>query len=198
VISAPPLVAYAGGRVWFAWRDNIWRINPATNAITKVATTVDYATGLAADDAAGWTETGSGTVYRTDVRTGENIRTANISGGNAPTDIGATLGPIATGEGAVWGSGTAGLLWKLDPFLGNPVRSVDVRADTRADTSPVFVAIAVGDKSVWNALYDNAKQTGTITKVETPSNRATIRIPFPNIAEGIAVGEGAVWVSSHR
>jgi sugar lactone lactonase YvrE/predicted Ser/Thr protein kinase len=197
-LQSPPLIAYGGGRVWFAWRDQVWRINPATNEIAPAATTLDFAGGLAADDAAGWVETLTGSVYRADAQNGETNRTANIASGGTMSDTGANLGAIASDGSAVWGSGTSGLLWKIDPAIGNPILSIDVRADRSGDSSPVFAGVAAGDGSVWSALYDNGKRTGTITKVDTASNRATIHVPFPNVPDGIAVDDDAVWVSSHR
>jgi hypothetical protein len=191
-----PLVAYAGGRAWFALGDRVFRINPATDEVTRIGTTVDYASGLAADERAAWVQTLGGTIHRIDARTGSMFSSARVPGETGGFAL--PLVGIAATEGKVWASGVGGVVWSVDPLLGTLARSVDVRPDSSGRSSPNVRAIALDDRNAWVGIYDNARRTSTITRIDTAGGRATDHIPLANFPDAIVAGEGAIWVSSHR
>ena len=104
---------------------------------------------------------------------------------DAPIDLGGTPVAVAVGAGRVWVADNSGSrVIELDSMDGNPIgKSIPVAAGPQA--------IAVGEDGVWVASGD-----GTVTRID-PGTRNARPAPI-KIADtgGIAVGEGAVWVTS--
>lgn len=109
--------------------------------------------------------------------------------GNEPRDF---------GEGSLWATGFAPgggmaappkpLLKRVDPQTGEVVANIDVQG------APLDIAVDESSGAVWVA-------NNRLTRVDPETNRVAARIPIPadsmsDGVDGVAVGEGAVWVSS--
>jgi DNA-binding SARP family transcriptional activator len=91
---------------------------------------------------------------------------------------------LAAGGGSLWAVGADGLLVRLDPARGTVVQTTSVHA----------AAIAFGDGRLW--ALDADRNAVDRVDPKTGSADVTIAIPTPLTLGGIAVGGGAVWVTS--
>ncbi len=149
----------------------VWRIDPKTN--TVVASIRGAGGGsLAVGEDAVWTPGVTLTPDVTRIDPSTNSVTATIP-------FPGVLSDVAVGEGAVWALG--GFLWRLNPETAALEATVLVGGD----------AVAVGPGSVW--ITD--RLGGTISRVDPRTNRVVATIRVGNSPNGIAVGEGYVWVT---
>jgi YVTN family beta-propeller protein len=176
-------VALGAERVWFlSGLTTVSSIEPATGDVVArlhyPGTSLTQA-WMAADENAVWVSACCDGVTRIDPETNE---TAGI-------DLPAA-GPVAVGLGGVWIAGTIeargdprfGAVWHLDAAgaqLTATVRCKDHALD-----------VAVGQESTWIACSD-----GEVLRVDPVSAEVVQRVQVGGIPAGIAVGEGAVWVS---
>jgi Ca2+-binding RTX toxin-like protein len=94
----------------------------------------------------------------------------------------------------------SGTLSRIDPQTGEVVAKIDV--DRGADD----IAVDESSGAVWVAgrnfsPADDKPENEKLSRVDPETNRVAARIPIPadamsDGADGVAVGEGAVWVSS--
>ncbi len=102
----------------------------------------------------------------------------------------ATSGPIAVGEGALWGLGltncNAGVLQRYDLATGE---TSSFRLPCKSEPS----SIAVGLGSVWVV----ERGTSAVMRLDPTTGRVQARFGFPVTPQQVWVGNGAVWVNLH-
>ena len=134
---------------------------------------------IAAGDGAVWVvNSGDGTVYRLNPKTGSVVD--RIPAGREPTGI-------ATGAGGVWvvDSGTNRLL-RISPGQNDAIVP-------QADVGNGASAVAVSGTTVWVANTAD----GTLSKVRVSSGKAEgAPIPLSASPSAIATGAGGLWVAS--
>jgi streptogramin lyase len=104
---------------------------------------------------------------------------------------------LAFGHGSVWMTSDGyGTLSRIDPQTGEVVAKIDV------DRGAVDVAVDESSGAVWVAGQGyNKPENNKLSRVDPETNRVVAEIPIrADSPEGgafnVAVGEGAVWVSS--
>src|SRR5439155_25503986 len=116
----------------------------------------------------------------------------------ATVGTGRTPSAIAVGDGAVWVAnalGERGTVSRIEPQSNQVVSTTITRrgiGDPFAPPSPN--AIAVGRRIVWT----NSNPRAVLDRFSPSSGtrRPSVFLGRDHSADGVAVGEGAVWVSS--
>jgi YVTN family beta-propeller protein len=215
----PKGVAAGQGAVWVASYQNrsetqaVSRVDPVTSAVTRTYDArAGFVTGIAAGEGAVWAiynrrgpnphaqltpytadATGFDSIQRLDPRRGAFSPAARYRYG---------FESVAAGQGAVWALTAAGALWRIDPGGG---KTVEIPPPSTFPTHSGLVAVGEGGVWVvhgppdckpplqWGLAPDCAGVL--LTHVDPATNRAvgTFRIPFE--PAGIAVGDGAVWLT---
>jgi YVTN family beta-propeller protein len=97
---------------------------------------------------------------------------------------------LAFGHGSVWvASASHGIVSRIDSQTGEVVANIDVQG------APLGIAVDESSGAVWVA-------NKRLMRVDPETNRVVAEIPIPKDAmpsgvDSVAVGEGAVWVSSN-
>jgi DNA-binding beta-propeller fold protein YncE len=135
----------------------VYRIDPATRAITQDIAVGAGAGGIAYGEGDVWVANASaGTVSRIAGLAGQVVQT--IGTGSEPTGV-------AVGLGAVWVTDPVGsTVSRIDPVAGQPVQTISVGADPDA--------IAYGFGSVWvaNGLDSTVSRIDPGTGIVTPDD----------------------------
>jgi DNA-binding SARP family transcriptional activator/DNA-binding beta-propeller fold protein YncE len=141
---------------------------------------------IAVDDEAVWL-TGGKRLTRVDPATGRIVRRA---------DVPADLSGVAVGTDAVWAvSGPAGAVLRIDPSTVSITDRIPIVAGAKSRSSNPL-AVAADTRFVW--VLNGS--TATVTKID-PELRGIVATLWLGLSGGsfrLAVGEGAVWVSSER
>jgi YVTN family beta-propeller protein len=216
--SALGSLAAGAGSVWATSPENrtVYRIDPATRAITQTIRVGAGANGMAYDDGDLWVANAeSGTVSRISSKAG---LLSTIGIGSAPTAVAAGLGEVWVTDqmgSAVYGispsSGRlmtatlnlpsrpygiavgAGSLWATSPGAGTVMR-IDPLAHRVLQAIPVGAdptAIAFGFGSVWVAN----ELDGTVTRIDPGTDAVTETIPVGDGPAALAVASTGVWVA---
>lgn len=168
-------VATGAGAVWATRGDSVVRIDPTSNAVTKVIR-VRRPSGIAADNGAIWVTSTAARIFRFDARTGTRTATIVVPGrAIAPAVGGASLWAIiATG---------AEEIWRLNAVTAESLGT------SAGGQSPVDLAWGLG--SMWAA---NASIAGTVWRLDRAGRTvATIRVG--DELTGVAADESGVWVT---
>jgi YVTN family beta-propeller protein len=177
--SAPVSLAVGGGSVWAtSLADHaVYRIDPATRAITQTIPVGAGAGGIAYGGGDVWVANAlDGTVSRIDGSTGEVVQT--IGAGSEPTGV-------AAGLGAVWVTDPlASTLSRIDPSSGQLTRTIGL-------TSPPY-GIALGAGSVWVTSPAN----DTVTRIDPVAGQPIQTIYVGAGPRAIAFGFGSIWVAN--
>jgi branched-chain amino acid transport system substrate-binding protein len=169
--------------------DSVAVIDPATNGIVAGVRVGSAPTAIAVGEGAVWVaNAGDSTVSRIDPEQRRVVATLPL--GRIP-------GQVTTGEGAVWVAnpiGMSGAVTRIDP-ASNAIETTTVRLGDGGDVfaPPSPTAIAVGAGSVWTNLL--REQIASFAP-DTPSSIRQTDLGALRSSDGIAVGEGAVWVTS--
>jgi virginiamycin B lyase len=92
-IGYPVAIASGAEAIWVSGREQIWRIDPGTAAVTQTIKIGQRLMGLRAAEGVVWAaDNGSGTVIRIDPGTG--LVAGSVPVGHAPTDLVWTEGTI--------------------------------------------------------------------------------------------------------
>ncbi len=138
---------------------------------------------LAAGENAVWlTNPGRRTVTRIAKTTGAAVTTA-VAG--SPTDV-------AVGAGSVWVAGFdegQGTLTDVDPASGNAQRTVGLPYAR-------LVAVAAGAEQLWVAANDPGRGNAVL-RIDPVTLEVVASVPFEQVLRDLAVGEGAVWATTH-
>jgi YVTN family beta-propeller protein len=180
--AAPTRLAAAEDAVWVLTpADNrVVRIDPATNDGVATTAVGRAASGLAVGAGAVWVSRRSdGTVVRIDPAT--NQVAATIGVGRAP-------GAVTVAGGVVWVALPERGLGRIDP-ASNRSTVVDVPRCCNGE-------LAAGEGALWVANRGD----DTLVRVDSATGRVAARIPLPRPTQQhphqVAVGDGAVWVTS--
>jgi streptogramin lyase len=181
----PVAMAVRAGDLWVAGHNPTWvtRWVTPTNPMTRETPTIALGaapTRLAAATDAVWVLTPPvNRVVRIDPAANQVVATIGI---------GRTPGAMTVAGGLVWVALPGGGLGRIDP------------ASNRSTLVPVARCctgeLAAGQGALWVANHED----GTLVRVDPATGRVAARIPLPETAgqrpHRVAVGEGAVWVTS--
>jgi YVTN family beta-propeller protein len=186
--TSPVAVASGGGFVWVAnGRDGTLSvIDPETNHVQQTLRASGSGPvgqggpGLVFGGGGLWmVNTVDGTVMRADLD--ENL--TSIAVGPSPSGV-------AAGKDSVWVAcqldGSRGALVRVDVATGEVVRKVQV------GRAPTGLAVAPDGGTVW--VTSHAERT--IQGIDARTGAVRERVELPLVPDQIAVGEGAVWVTS--
>jgi len=165
-------VATGAGAVWVTRGNQLLRIDPRTNEVTK-RIPVEPPLGLTVGYGNVWVTTRIDHVLRIEPGTGAKTTFSLPTAGFAPV----------AGGGALWVSLSfepPGNIWALNPDTGEPA------VTTSGGFFPTDLAWSAG--SLWSAA------SGTVVRIGR-SAQPVARIRIGQQTTGIAVGEDAVWVS---
>jgi len=175
-------LAVASDSVWVA---GAFRIDPATNRVSGPFTQAE-AQDVGAGDGSVWASDYDGaTVRRFDAVTGKQLAAVRLP-------LGATPEGIAVAGGAAWvASHHGGALIRIDAQTNQVAATVVLVPPGR--NGPQGVAAGLG--SVWVGVAS----ANAVFRIDPAANAIAAIIPLPTSigpCGGIAVGAGAVWVTS--
>jgi virginiamycin B lyase len=180
--AAPTRLAAAEDAVWVLTpSDNrVVRIDPATNEVVASVPVGRAPSGLAVGAGAVWVSRRSdGAVVRIDPTTNRVVATIPV--GRAP-------GAMTVAGGVVWVALPGGGLGRIDPANNRPTM---VRVPRCCAGE-----LAAGEGALWVAN----QRDGTLVRVDAATGRVAARVLLPRTTEQqphrVAVGDGAVWVTS--
>jgi virginiamycin B lyase len=181
--AAPTRLAVTGDAVWVLTPSDssVARIDPATNEVVATIPVGRAPSGLAVGAGAVWVSRGSdGTVVRIDPATNRVVATIPV--GRAP-------GAVTVAGGVVWVTlPENGGLGRIDPASN---RSTVVRVPRCCAGE-----LAAGEGALWVA----DRGDGSLVRVDPATGRVVARVLLPRTTEQalhqVAVGDGAVWVTS--
>ena len=202
--SAPSNIAVGDGAVWAlnTEDDTVSRIDPGTKRLVKTFTTSGRPSDLAVGAGAVWVGNRGGdfaarplaehqayttaSVSRVDPDSGEVTRTVKLpdrSEESQPPSVG--FPQLAVGAGAVWAIDPDPSVSRIDPRTGRITATID---------APVVPStIAAGPEGVWFLSWE----AESVMRIDPRTNRVAQTIPIgSDFLSGIAVGAGAVWVTS--
>ena len=190
--SDPSDVAFGARRGWVTslGDSGVWRIDPKTFAATRFPANGNPL-GIAVDGGVAYVAERNGGVTRLDAASGSALDVIPTS----------SDGPIASGTAGVW-FGEELQRFGQAVRLGGGFFAPKVATAARVpDPSPLdeahvrfgMTAIAVGQRDVW-VLGDALDRRAFRIDPRTARTVAAIRLPFA--PAGIAVGQGAVWVTA--
>jgi YVTN family beta-propeller protein len=180
--AAPTRLAVTEDAVWVLTPSDssLVRIDPATNDVVATIPVGRAPSGLAVGAGAVWVSRHSdGTVVRIDPATNQVV--ATIAVGRAP-------GAVTVAGGVVWVALPQGGLGRIDP-ASNRSTVVSVSRCCAGE-------LAAGGGALWVANRGD----GTLVRVDPATARVAARVLLPKTTEQrphqVAVGDGAVWVTS--
>jgi virginiamycin B lyase len=180
--AAPTRLAVTEDAVWVLTPGDttLSRIDPATNDVVETIPVGRAPSGLAVGAGAVWVSNHSdATVTRIDPAT--NRVAATIPVGRAP-------GAVTVAGGVVWVALPQGGLSRIDPATN---RSTLVRVPTCCDGE-----LDASEGALWVAN----RRDGTLVRIDPGTGRVAARVLLPRTTEQhphqLAVGDGAVWVTS--
>jgi YVTN family beta-propeller protein len=160
--------------------DALQRIDPKTNKLAATFRLGSDPTGVAVGDGAVWViHLDDNRISKIDPRTNAVVATGSAPGPRA----------VTVGGGSIWVANGDGAVTQFDPAGAN-VHGVAIPGTVR----PVELA-AYGSGAVWIA----SPLTGFVARINPGSGSVSAAVDtgaLRGALKGIAVGEGAVWVSS--
>jgi YVTN family beta-propeller protein len=177
--SALGSLAVGGGSVWATSPEGhtVYRLDPATRAITRAIPVGAGADGIAYDNGDMWVANAlDGTVSRIDSTTGQVVQTTGA--GSEPTGV-------AAGLGAVWVTDQLGsAIYRIDPSSGWLTRTISLAS------APYGIAAGAG------SLWVTSPATDTVTRIDPVAGQPIQPIPVSAGPAAIAYGFGSVWVAN--
>jgi hypothetical protein len=168
---------------------NVWRIDPDTNAVVATSRVVGSCQGVVAEGEEGvWVETGQ-VVAQVEPATGKILSqfTPRV-----------TLFGITVGEGSVWAArgGLPARVLRLDATGRRveaeiPVGNTHVYTSGSSNVLCPYIALATGNGSLWVANVDD----GSISQIAAVSNDVVDSFTVGKGLTGLALGQGALWVT---
>jgi DNA-binding SARP family transcriptional activator/DNA-binding beta-propeller fold protein YncE/ABC-type branched-subunit amino acid transport system substrate-binding protein len=169
--------------------DSVAVIDPDSNAIVAGVRVGSAPTAIAVGEDAVWVgNAGDRTVTRIDPARKRAVETIHLS--RIPDQL-------VVGDGAIWVAnpiGFKGTVTRIDPE-SNAATTSAVRVGDGGDafSPPTPSAIAVNDGAVWT---NSMRASVAVLRPQFASAVRTIDLGPERSSDGIAVGEGAVWVTS--
>jgi YVTN family beta-propeller protein len=179
-------LALTDSAVWVS--SGLWRIDPATNAVSAPLTTPDRSAYMNTGEGSVWaSDFGYDLVRRYDAATGQLLAVIQLPAGSAPTGI-------TDANGAIWvANHHGGTVSRIDPATNKVVANIKV-ATPGASGGPQGIAAGLG--SVWVGVSN----ANSVVRIDPATNAIQAVIPMPgNVAlpcGGIAIGQTAVWITS--
>jgi DNA-binding beta-propeller fold protein YncE/ABC-type branched-subunit amino acid transport system substrate-binding protein len=185
-------VAVAPTGVWVANRGDgtVWRIDPQTNVVSLKTSAHGKPTDLAVTDTRTFVVNGPQEANIT-VIDGATGREENVIGPGGGFFQGS--GAVAAEDDDVWVGGADRRVSRLDVVTGRLENPLFLAPPGDEGSDAYFSSIAAADGGVW-AIGDPLDRTLWRIDPDNGELAATIRLPFA--PKDVAVGEGAVWVSS--
>jgi streptogramin lyase len=172
-------VAVSEDAVWVTSQKGLFRIDVATSEAVNVLPG-EYLFRVAISSGSVWMTTGeNGHVVRFDPDTKSVAAEIDVRAGPV-TDL-------AVSEDAVWASASSELV-RIDPATNEVV--------ARLRSQGGFGDIALGESGLW--VVSGSGEEGSVWRIDPATNDVRQRIPLanPSYWNEIAVGNGAVWVTS--
>jgi YVTN family beta-propeller protein len=180
--ATPTRLVAIGDAVWVLTpSDNhLLRIDPATTEVVATIEVGRASSGLAVGAGAVWVSSSQdGTVARIDPATNRVVATIPV--GPAPA-------AVTVAAGVLWVALPDNGLGRIDP-ASNRSTVVNVPGCCAGE-------LAAGEGALWVANRGD----GTLVRVDPVTGRVAARVPLPKTGDQrphqVAVGEGAVWVTS--
>jgi serine/threonine protein kinase len=183
--SDPTGVTAGEGAVWVIHRDDnrISKIDPRTNSLAASGS-APGPRDVAAGQGSIWVVNGDGrTVTQLDERSDAQLNIVEVPDS---ADL------VASGAGAVWvGSPLTGTIARINPRSASVSESFLVPA--RRGT---IKELAVGEGALWISSNDIVADQYRVFRVDPSTGKVVSTIPIRLGAQGIDVGQDAVWVAS--
>jgi YVTN family beta-propeller protein len=180
--AAPTRLAAAADAVWVLTPsgNSVVRIDPATNEVVATIGVGRAPSGLAVGAGAVWVSRRSdGAVVRIDPATNRVV---------ARIPVGRALGAMTVAGGVVWVALPGRGLGRIDPASNEPTLVPVARC---CDGE-----LAAGEGALWVANRGD----GSLVRVDVATGRVAARVLLPRTTEQqpyrVAIGDGAVWVTS--
>jgi DNA-binding beta-propeller fold protein YncE len=206
----PSALAADANGVWVANHDDrsVWRVDARTNRVTMRSSIPGTPAGLAiiparlsvgaSPGSVGVINgPGSPNVAGIDAVTGE-VTAYNVFGGGSPYAVvgspsGAASPRVAAGPSGMWATGPDRTVGRFDIVGGKLIDPLVIPPprDEREDSD--LSAIAVGTGGVW-VVGDPVDPV--LWRIDPATGRLLARTALPFAPTDVAVGEGAVWVTS--
>ena len=158
-------------------------IDPGTNRVVASIPVGSKPVAVAAGADGVWVgDARDGTVTRVDPETREVVKTIGI---------GAPVVDLATGLGGVWAAtGGFGEVVRIDPEVGAVAQRIPL-GDPTDPVVPSVPSVGVGDGRVWAGVPDG------LSRIDPSSGEVVDTVDLDSTqALQIAVGDGAVWVTT--
>ena len=189
----PSAVAIGEHGVWVASRGDgtVSRIDPAQNRVLLTASAHGKPTEIALTGFSAVVSNGpqGANVAVIDVGTGKETDVISLAAGGG--FFGSTR--VASGKSGVWLAGSDRAVSRLDLGAGKAVRPVVIAPPRDERANAYFSSVAVANDGVW-VVGDPLDPTVWRIDPATGKVAATIRLPFA--PKDVAVGAGAIWVTS--
>ncbi len=197
--DAPPSNVAAGeGAIWMLDGENetVARADPASGKVVRRFPAGRRPTNIAAGAGALWIGSAGSKqreagfmrrISRLDPDSGAVTGTVLLTHASSPFGpvIAEGLPQIAIGASAVWAIGPDDSVYRIDPQT--------LRVVARIPTDPRPSTIAAGPEGVWFLNFLNTD----VTRIDPATNRISDKVRVnSDFLAGIAVGAGAVWVTS--
>jgi len=174
-------LAYDGDHLWAGGEKQLIELDPGTGAGLRLFALEYDAVYVAADSTAIWaSDTGASVVHRIDPADGHTVASIPVPS----TPKGTTIG-----EGSVWvACDGAATVVRIDPATNTIAAEITVGSGPHS--------IAVGEGFVWVTN----RHSQTLSKIDPATNRVIATVPHvaPNVAVGVTVGDGVVYVAYER
>jgi YVTN family beta-propeller protein len=183
--SDPTGVAVGEGAVWTIHLDDngISKIDPRSSQVVATSS-VPGPRAVAAGAGSVWVVDGDGrTVTQPDERSAAQVHVVHVPGS---TEL------VAFGSGDVWAaSPLTGVVTQINPRSSSVNGTTHVRARRGA-----LKAVAVGERAVWVSSNDIVANQYGVFRIDPATGKVITRIALRLGAQGVAAGEGAVWVAN--
>jgi YVTN family beta-propeller protein len=175
----PVTIAFAAGAVWVGdfTQNSVFRIDPSTNRIVATIP-IDTMVGglLAAADGSVWvSEYNAGVAVRIDTAT--NTVTERVR-------VGGQANALAELAGLLWVANSAGYVSAIDVVTGKVVGAT-------VDVGHGVDGLVATPEGLWATTYDR----GLVVLIDPRLRKIVHRTRIRGHAAGIAVANGALWVS---
>ena len=190
--NGPNAVAVGPTGVWVTNRSDgtVWRIDPRTNSVSLKTSAHGKPTDLAVTDTRTFVVNGPQDANIT-VIDGATGREENVIGPNGGFQQGSAA--IAADEGTIWLGGADRRVSQLDVVTAKLEKPLFIAPPADEGSDAYFSSVAVDGGDVW-VIGDPLDRR--LWRVDTGTGQLVATVPLPFAPKDVAVGEGAVWVSS--
>jgi len=190
--NEPIAVAVGPTGVWVANRGDgtVWRIDPETNLVSLRSSAHGEPTDLAVTDRRAFVVNGPQDANLTviDAASGREENVIGPSGGFFQGSA-----AIGADQGTIWLGGPDRRVSRLDLATGELERPLYLAPPADEGSDAYFSGVAVSGRDIW-VIGDPLDRTLWRIDAVTRKVVSTVRLPFA--PKDVAVGEGALWVSS--